>query len=81
MRGNRDSSDGRLFGLVLPVFERSSRDWLIDAVCSESGGATYPDRALERRNKVIDAMIEDHAISSEKGAAARAAALKVAIRS
>ena len=38
----------------------------------------HPDRALERRNEVIDAMVEDHAISAEEGAAAKAVGLPVA---
>jgi membrane peptidoglycan carboxypeptidase len=40
----------------------------------------YPDRALERRNKVIDTMVEDHAISAQEGAVAKAVGLPVAIK-
>ncbi len=38
----------------------------------------HPDRAIERRNKVIDTMVEDHAISAEEGAAAKAVGVPVA---
>jgi penicillin-binding protein 1A len=38
---------------------------------------THPDRALQRRNQVIDAMVEDHAISAKDGEAAKASVLGV----
>lgn len=37
----------------------------------------HPDRALQRRNQVIDAMVQNHAISSEQGKAAKATSLGV----
>lgn len=40
----------------------------------------HPDRALNRRNKVIDAMVAGSAISSEQGTAAKAEALSVTTR-
>jgi len=40
----------------------------------------HPDRALQRRNEVIDAMVEGHAISIEEGVAAKATSLAVATR-
>jgi len=40
----------------------------------------HPDRALQRRNEVIDAMVKDHAISLEQGEAAKASALGVVER-
>ena len=40
----------------------------------------HPDRALQRRNEVIDAMVASHAISAEEGAAAKARPLGVVAR-
>jgi membrane peptidoglycan carboxypeptidase len=37
----------------------------------------HPDRALQRRNQVIDAMVRNHAISSEQGETAKATSLGV----
>ena len=38
----------------------------------------HPERALERRNLVLDAMVETHAITKEQAEKAKAAALKMA---
>jgi membrane carboxypeptidase/penicillin-binding protein len=38
----------------------------------------HPDRALQRRNSVIDAMVESHAISPEQGSAAKATRITIA---
>jgi penicillin-binding protein 1A len=40
----------------------------------------HPDRALQRRNEVIDAMVASHAISAEEGAAAKARPLGIVAR-
>jgi len=40
----------------------------------------HPDRALERRNEVLDAMVARHAISAEEGAIAKASSLGVVIK-
>ncbi len=37
----------------------------------------HPDRALQRRNQVIDMMVQDHAISAEQAGAAKAKSLSV----
>jgi membrane peptidoglycan carboxypeptidase len=38
---------------------------------------THPDRALQRRNQVIDAMVEAHTISARDGEAAKASPMGV----
>jgi membrane peptidoglycan carboxypeptidase len=38
---------------------------------------THPDRALKRRNEVIDAMVEAHAIDPKEGQTAKGSALGV----
>ena len=40
----------------------------------------HPDRALARRNEVIDAMLGDHVITDDQGKAAKATSLGVAIK-
>jgi penicillin-binding protein 1A len=42
---------------------------------------THPDRALKRRNEVIDAMVVEHAIDPKEGEIAKASALGVVARS
>jgi len=42
---------------------------------------THPDRALKRRNEVIDAMVAEHAIDPKEGEIAKASALGVVGRS
>jgi membrane peptidoglycan carboxypeptidase len=37
----------------------------------------HPDRALQRRNAVIDAMVASHALSAQEGETARASALEI----
>jgi penicillin-binding protein 1A len=41
--------------------------------------ANHPDRALTRRNQVVDAMLQNHSISAELAEAAKSTALNVAI--
>lgn len=40
----------------------------------------HPERALERRNQVIDGMVQSHAVSIEQGEAAKATSLAVTTR-
>jgi membrane peptidoglycan carboxypeptidase len=40
----------------------------------------HPDRAVKRRNDVIDIMVTDHSITAQQGEAAKAESVSVTIR-
>lgn len=41
---------------------------------------THPERALQRRNEVIEALVESHKISADQAAAAETASLRIAVK-